>query len=229
MHGCATRGCASIIARASVSLSAAMAVGFVTAKVAVAQPSPSPSPIDSKPGLGAMVHAALSSEHNIVEDKQAADFAVNADWPLSSGWRVRGEFGRAGWTFDGSTGLPAPLPAERITLTRVTGSLIRSVDWLPGTYIGGGGGVYRYASELTPLPRPTRPGLHLLGGMELGSSRGGLAVRLEAQLQAAGGPNEPVEREAYPVTGVPIDGSRSRVSSGNLLNLVFGIGIGWRF
>jgi len=64
--------------------------------------------------------------------------------------------------------------------------------------------------------------------MEIGSSRGGLAVRLEGQFQGVGDPNEPVEPGAYPVTGIPPNGTRSRVSGGQL-NLVFGIGVGWRF
>jgi len=215
-----------LVSRWRATLAAALVTLTGVATTAAAQSSP--SPIDTRPGLGAMVHAALSSDQNVIADKQTADVAVNADWPLSSGWRVRGEFGHAGWMFDGNTGLPAPLPAQRITLTRVTGSLVRSLDWLPGTYVGGGGGVYRYTSELSPMPRPTRPGLHLLVGMEIGSSRGGLAVRLEGQFQGVGDPNEPVEPGAYPVTGIPPNGTRSRVSGGQL-NLVFGIGVGWRF
>lgn len=209
------------------SLAVALAAVFVAETRVAAQPSA--RPINTRPGLGAMVHAALISDQNVVEDKQTVDFAVNADWPLSSDWRVRGEFGRAGWNFDGQAGLPAPLPTERITITRITASMIRSLDWLDGAYAGGGGGLYRYAAEVSPLPRHTRPGLHFITGLELGSARGGLAFRLEGQFQAVGGPGAAYSRDASPVTGAPTDGSYSRVSSNVLLNLVFGIGVGWRF
>lgn len=185
--------------------------------------------LDTRPALGAMVHAAFNSDQNVISDKQTTDFAVNADWPVRAGWRVRGEVGRAAWNFDGQAGLPAPLPTDRISITRVTASVMRRGYRIPGTYVGGGAGVYRYASELSPLPRRTRPGLHAIAGMEIGSSQGGLALRLEGQFQAVGGPNAAYDPGASPVTGVPANGSSSRVTSSVLLNLVFGIGIGWRF
>lgn len=208
---------------------AAAAVMLTWAATSAAQPGPGPSPIDTRPGLGAMVHAAFNSDQNVIADKQAADFAVNGEWPLSSGWRVRGEFGRSAWNFDGQAGLPAPLPTERIAITRATAATIRSIRSLPGAYVGGGAGLYRYTSELSPLPRRTRPGLHVITGMEVGSSRGGLAVRLEGQMQAVGGPNAPVDPGAHPVPGTSPHETTSRVTSSVLLNLVFGVGIGWRF
>lgn len=224
-HSGAAPGLTSPLVNASAPLIVAVLAALGVTTGAAAQTSPA----DTRPGLGAMVHVAFNSDQNVVGDKQTADFAVNADWPLASAWRARGEFGRAAWKFDGQTGLLAPLPTERITITRVTASVLRPTFGLPGAYVGGGVGLYRYSSELSPLPRRTRPGLHAIAGMEIGSPRGGLALRLEGQFQAVGGPRAADSPGASPATGVPVDGSYSRVTSNVLLNLVFGIGVGWRF
>lgn len=223
-HAAARALTTSPLGRAGGWLVIAVLAGTGAATSAAAQ-----TPANTRPGIGAMVHAAFNSDQNVVSDKQTADFAVNADWPLGEGWRARGEFGRAAWRFDGQTGLPAPLPTERIAITRVTASVLRQTPGLPGGYVGAGGGLYRYTSELSPPPRRTRPGLQAIAGMEIGSARGGLALRLEGQFQAVGGPRAANGPGDSPITGAPADGSYSRVVSNVLLNLVFGIGIGWRF
>ena len=65
------------------------------------------------------------------------------------------------YDYDGSRGLPAPLPTERVTITRASVALLRKIEPLsPNTHLGLGVGLYRYDATFSPVPRPTRPGVH---------------------------------------------------------------------
>jgi hypothetical protein len=174
-----------------------------------------------------MVEAAISGDRNAQLNQAAADFAVNGDVPLTRRWRLRAELGRSRWTFDGNELLPAPLPPEQIVLTRVTVAAIAQTDSVAGWYVGGGGGLYHYRAQLSPMPRPTRPGIHVLGGSEIALGGSGLALRLEGQVQAVGGPNDSKAGTVWRPTDPPT--RRSRVFSAVLWNIAAGVGIGWRF
>jgi hypothetical protein len=194
-----------------------------------AQPTPGTQrPAATRIGLGASVGVAVTTDSNALNDPATLDLSVNGDLPLSSRWRLRAEFGRARWTFDGNEGLPAPLPPERIGLTRATVGAIVQTGSPVGWYVGGGVGLYHWTAELSPVPRPARAGFHVLGGTELPLGRSGLALRLEGQGQAVGGP------QASPPEGTltsPTEpaAQATRVFSTWPLNLSAAIGIAWRF
>lgn len=177
--------------------------------------------------MGAMLSGAVTADRNAEGDPVTADFAVNLDIPLPWRARVRAEFGRARWTFDGNHLMPTALPPEHVTLTRVSASYLLVPAAWRGAYAGGGLGVYRYGSEQSPMPRSTRPGLHALAGADVPLPGGALRLRLEGQIQAVGGPNASRPGTLQPLNRAP-DG-RSRVFSDVLYNLLLGIGIGWRF
>jgi hypothetical protein len=173
-----------------------------------------------------MVNGVITGDRNAHGSGATLDLAVNADLPLTSSVRLRGEFGRASWSYSGNHLLPAPLPPEDISLTRVTAAAI----WGRGDhlYAGAGAGLYRYAAQLSAVPRATRPGFHLLGGTEFQVAASGLALRLEGQLQAVGGP----DARGPSGTLVALDEApvqRSRVFSRVLVNLGAGVGVAWRF
>jgi len=185
-------------------------------------------PAAARIGLGTSVGVAVTTDGNAHNDPATLDLSVNGDLPLSSRWRLRAECGRARWTFAGNEGLPAPLPPERIGLTRATVAAIVQTNSPAGWYVGGGVGLYHWTAELSPVPRPTRAGFHVLGGTELPLGRSGLALRLEGQGQAVGGPqaSSPVGTLTRPTE--PAD-QATRVFSTWPLNFSAGIGIAWRF
>ena len=190
-----------------------------------AQPVSAPS--RPRVSIGAMRNWAVTSAHGAAEGRTASDLAVNLDVRLTSSTGVRGEFGRSRFTFDGNSGGPAP-PPEPITLTRLTATAMRTLDGAGGFYIGLGVGWYRYWSELDPSTTPTRGGLHVVTGTEIAIPAGGLAVRIEAQWQFVRAPHPGNAAEP------PSDGTGSATVSrlrimGNPSNLIWGLGIGWRF
>jgi hypothetical protein len=194
----------------------------------VAQPAASGSAwrAASRPGVGALLGGSFTGDVNVIDDAAGLDLSVNGDIPLTTRWRLRAEFGRARWSFDGNTLQPEPLPPEGISLTRVSVSAICQLDSSVGWYVGGGAGIYRYAAELTPLPRRTRPGGHIIGGSEIPLGSSGLAMRFEGHVRAVGGPNEAGDGRLVPSGPA---GPRSRVASSVLLSFGVGAGIGWRF
>jgi len=186
------------------------------------------APVSGHPEAGATLGAIVTADRNAGHGGGTADFAVSLDVPLPAAARLRGEFGRARWTFDGHSLVPADLPPEQISLTRLTAALIVAPAGWGGAYAGAGAGLYRYRSELSPVPRPRRPGLHALAGRAFALPGGRLVIRIEGQVQAVGGPNA-----AAPVGVVqPFDilsEGRSRVFSNVLLNIGGGVGVAWRF
>ncbi len=185
-------------------------------------------PAAARIGLGALVGVAVTTDDNALNDPATVDLSVNGDVPLSSHWRLRAEVGRAQWTFGGNEGLPAPRPPERIGLTRATVAAIVQTNSSAGWYVGGGVGLYHWTAELSPVPRSTRPGFHLLGGVELPLGQSGLALRLEGQGQAVGGPQASVPPGTLTRPSEP--GARiTRVFTPWLLNFSAAVGVAWRF
>ena len=179
-------------------------------------------------GLGALAGVAVTTDGNALNDPATVDLSVNADVPLSSRWSLRVEVGRARWSFAGDEGLSAPLPPERIGLTRGTVAAIAQTNSPARWYVGAGVGLYHWTAELTPVPRATRPGFHLLGGTELPLGQSGLALRLEGQAQAVGGPqaSPPVGSLTQPAEpGEQI----TRVLTPWPLNFSAAVGVAWRF
>lgn len=169
-----------------------------------------------------MIGAALNSDDtNVAKNDVGPDLLVNADLGLGPATRVRAEFGRVRYTYDRDGARPDPMPAEQVTLTRYTIGLLRKLDMAgASTFLVLGGGLYRYAAELTPLPSPTRPGVHLTYGVEM--DRKGLGLRFELSARGIGGP------QPRPVDGnpVPLPGRRF---TDLLVVLGAGVGISWNF
>jgi hypothetical protein len=191
-------------------------------------PQAASRPAATRIGLGALVGAAVTTDDNALDDPATIDFSVNGDFPLSNRWRLRAEVGRAGWTFAGNEGLPVPQAPERIALTRATVAAILQTNSAAGWYVGGGVGLYHWAAELSPVPRSTRPGFHLLGGTECPLGHSGIALRVEGQGQAVGGPqaSSPPGSLTRPTkSGEPT----ARVLSPWPLNFSAAIGVAWRF
>lgn len=184
------------------------------------------SPSQSRLQAGATAHWALTSARNVARARTGSDFAVNLDVRLPQSLRLRGEFGRSRFSFDGTAGVAASLPAERIAFTRLTASIIRDIDIVSGLYAGFGIGAYRYAVELSP-EAPTRRGFHFVIGSEFPIPAGGLFVRLEAQVQIANGPYD-TSSSLQPTVAGRESPSRLLVL-GHPSMLVWGAGIGWRF
>lgn len=179
---------------------------------------PAPAP---RFALGALVSAAFPGDEDVSNDDLGPDLAVNADVGIGQRFRIRGEFGRVRYDYDGSSGLPAPLPTERVTITRATVALLRRIDPLsPNTHLGIGVGLYRYGATFSPLPRPTRPGLHISYAAE--APLEGLTVRFEGFIRFIDGPR-PAPHEAGLGT-VP-----GRRFSNPLIIFGGGIGIGWNY
>jgi len=178
-------------------------------------------------GLGALVGVAVTTDDNALNDPATIDLSVNGDIPLSSHWRLRAEVGRARWTFGGNEGLLESLPPERIGLTRATIAAIVQTNSSAGWYVGGGVGLYHWTSELSQVPRATRPGFHFLGGTELPLGQSGLALRLEGQGQTVGGPQGSPEGT---LTQPSESGDQiTRVFSPWPLNFSAAMGVAWRF
>lgn len=212
----------------SAALCAVLSLGAHGIQTAEAQSASASPPLHERLGLGATVGVVLTGDRNAVSDARSADLAVSVDVPLPANWRFRGEFGRARWTFDGSESFPLDLPPEQVTLTRLAAAGILALDTPANFYVGAGIGLYRFEAELSDMPRPNRPGLHVLGGTEFVFPGGGLGIRLEAQVQAVGGPNASTTPGTVIIPGAPPEG-RSRVFSEVLFNIGAGIGVSWRF
>jgi hypothetical protein len=203
-------------------------LGALPASAQPASGSPAAgNPAAARIGLGALVGVAVTTDDNALNEPATVDLSVSGDVPLSSHWRLRAEVGRARWTFGGNEGLPEPLPPERIGLTRATVAAILQTDSLAGWYVGGGMGLYHWTAELSPVRRATRPGFHFLGGTELPLGQSGLALRLEGQGQAVGGPQaspgRTLTRPAEPGE------ETTRVFSPWPLNFCVAVGVAWRF
>ena len=185
-------------------------------------------PAVARLGLGALVGVTVTTDNNALNDPATIDLSVNGDIPLSSHWRLRAEVGRARWTFGENEGLPDPLPPERIGLTRATVAAILQTHSSAAWYVGGGIGLYHWTAELSPVPRATRPGFHLLGGIEIPLGQSGLSLRLEGQGQVVGGPQATVPPGTLTRPAEP-SGQNTRVYLPWPLNFMAGVGIGWRF
>ena len=211
----------------------ALALGllFVGAHPVGAQPASGPrasgNPAAARISLGSLVGMAVTTDDNALNNPATLDLSVNGDIRLSNHWRLRAEVGRARWTFRGNEGLPDHLAPERIGLTRATAAAIVETNSAAGWYVGGGLGLYHWTAELSPVPRPTRPGFHFLGGIELPLRQSGLALRFEGQGQTVGGPQASpagtLTRPAESEEGI------TRVFSPWLLNFSMAAGVAWRF
>ena len=196
---------------------------LIAASTAAAQTAPSPRFV-----VGGMGSWTVTSANNVAEGRTGSDFSVNLDVPLPHLLRARAEFGRSRFTFDGNSGLAEPQAPERIAFTRLTASAIRTIDVRRDLYVGLGFGLYRFTPDTVKSPGLNRAGFHVVAGSEIPIPAGGLAVRLEAQWQFVSGPDAR-ENEPVPLS----EGSHaspSRVGAlGSPMNLIWGLGIGWRF